>query len=73
MIRFDVLEAGNLLETCSLLAEHKEEAKLIAGGQNLLVLLRHRLIRSRYLISIKRRGRAPAGMRAKQKLGYHRG
>ena len=53
MIRFDVLEAGNLMEACSLLTEHRKEARLIAGGQNLLVLLRHRLIRPRYLISIK--------------------
>ncbi len=53
MVRFDVLEAENLLEASSLLAEHKDEARIIAGGQNLLVLLRHRQITPRYVISIK--------------------
>ena len=54
MIRFDVIEAKNVLQGCSLLAEHREEAKVIAGGQNLVVLLRRRLITPRYVVSIKR-------------------
>lgn len=53
MVRFEVLEAANLSDACSLLAEHKEEAKIIAGGQNLLVLLKQRSITPRYLINIK--------------------
>ncbi len=53
MVRFDVLQPENLSEAISLLAEHKQKANLIAGGQNLLVLLRHRLIKPRYLVNIK--------------------
>jgi carbon-monoxide dehydrogenase medium subunit len=53
MVRFEVLQAQTLSEACSLLAEHKEGAKIIAGGQNLLVLLRQRMIRPRLLINIK--------------------
>ncbi|MBI4284544.1 MAG: xanthine dehydrogenase family protein subunit M [Chloroflexi bacterium] len=53
MIRFDVLEAENVSHACSLLAEHQAAAKLVAGGQSLLVLLRHRQIRPGYLINIK--------------------
>jgi carbon-monoxide dehydrogenase medium subunit len=53
MVRFELLEPRNLSEVCSLLAEHKEKAKIIAGGQGLLPLLKHRQIRPEYLISIK--------------------
>ena len=53
MVRFDVLQPENLSEAISLLSEHKQKANLIAGGQNLLVLLRHRLIKPRYLVNIK--------------------
>lgn len=52
MIRFDVVEPENLPEACSMLAEHGEAAKIIAGGQNMLVLLRERVIRPRYLVNI---------------------
>jgi carbon-monoxide dehydrogenase medium subunit len=53
MVRFELLEPANLSEACSLLAEHKERAKVIAGGQGLLPLLKHRQIKPKYLISIK--------------------
>lgn len=53
MVRFDVFEPRTLREACSLLSEHKDKAKVIAGGQNLLVLLRQRRIRPRFLINIK--------------------
>ena len=52
MVRCEVLSAHNVAEACSLLAEHKKEAKIIAGGQNLLVLLKHRQIKPKYLINI---------------------
>ena len=40
MVPFDVLEANDLAQACTLLAKHKKDAKLIAGGQNVIVLLR---------------------------------
>lgn len=53
MVRFELLEPKNLSEACSLLAEHKERGKVIAGGQGLLPLLKHRQIKPKYLINIK--------------------
>ena len=53
MIRFELLEPRNLSEACFLLAEHKGEAKIIAGGQGLLPLLKHRQVAPKYLINIK--------------------
>lgn len=53
MVRFELLEPRNLSEVCSLLAEYKEKAKIIAGGQGLLPLLKHRQIAPNYLINIK--------------------
>lgn len=53
MVRFDVLHPQTILEACSLLSEHKNEARVLAGGQNLLVLLRHRSIKPRYVVNIK--------------------
>lgn len=53
MVRFELLEPKNLSETCSLLAEYKGKAKIIAGGQGLLPLLKHRQIAPKFLINIK--------------------
>lgn len=50
---FEYLEPASLEEACSLLSEHQEEAKIIAGGQSLLPLLKARLIAPKYLINIK--------------------
>lgn len=49
----EFLEPKTLEEACSLLSEHKEEAKLIAGGQSLRPILRHRLLAPKYLINLK--------------------
>jgi carbon-monoxide dehydrogenase medium subunit len=53
VVRLDILEPKTLSEACSLMAEYREEAKIIAGGQNLLVLLKQRRLKPRYLINIK--------------------
>ena len=50
---FEFLEPQTLDEALSLLAEYKEEAKLIAGGQSLLTLLKQRFVAPTYLINIK--------------------
>jgi carbon-monoxide dehydrogenase medium subunit len=53
LVRFDVLEPKTLAEAFSLLADYKDDAKIIAGGQNLLVLIKQRRVNPRYLINIK--------------------
>jgi CO/xanthine dehydrogenase FAD-binding subunit len=53
MIRFEILEPRDSLEAISLLAQYRENAKIIAGGQSLLPLLKHRQVVPDYLISIK--------------------
>ncbi len=49
----EFLEPKTLEEACALLSEHKEKAKLIAGGQSLRPIMRHRLIAPKYLINLK--------------------
>ena len=53
MIRFELLEPKDLSGACSLLAEHGKKAKIIAGGQGLLPLLKHRQVTPQYVVSIK--------------------
>ena len=51
--RFDYLEPQNLEEALSLLAAHGEDAKLLAGGTDLLVRMKKGLLKPKVLISIK--------------------
>lgn len=53
MKRFEYLEPASLKEACSLLSKYKEKAKIIAGGQSLVVLLRTRIFTPDYIINIK--------------------
>lgn len=53
MGKFEYLRANTLKEACSLLSEYKEEAKILAGGQSLLTLLKMNLLSPSYLIDIK--------------------
>jgi carbon-monoxide dehydrogenase medium subunit len=48
----EILEPRTLAEAAALRAEHGEEARLLAGGTALVLLLRNRLIAPRYLISL---------------------
>lgn len=50
---FKYLSPKTLDEALVLLDEHRDEYKIIAGGQSLLVLMRHGLISPEYLIDIK--------------------
>jgi carbon-monoxide dehydrogenase medium subunit len=55
MIRdFEYLSPKTLEEALTLLDEHQEECKVIAGGQSLLILMRQGLLSPEYLIDIKR-------------------
>ena len=50
--RFDYLLPHSLDEALGLLAQHGEEAKVLAGGQSLVPLLNFRLVRPTYLIDL---------------------
>jgi CO/xanthine dehydrogenase FAD-binding subunit len=49
----EFLEPKTVKEAFSLLSTHKEEAKIIAGGQSLMPILKQRLFTPKYLINIK--------------------
>jgi carbon-monoxide dehydrogenase medium subunit len=50
---FTYLRPGTLLEALSMLAHHKDECKIICGGQSLLIVMRQGLVVTDYLIDIK--------------------
>ena len=51
---FDFVRAGSAEEAVSLLGEHGDEAKLIAGGHSLIPLMRFRLAAPSVLVDIGR-------------------
>ena len=48
----EVLEPRTIDEAAALRAEHGDDAKLLAGGTALVLMLRNRLVAPRYLISL---------------------
>ncbi len=52
MKNFDYFKPDTIKDACSLLSEYQGEAKIIAGGQSLLILMKERIIRPSYLIDI---------------------
>jgi carbon-monoxide dehydrogenase medium subunit len=50
---FTYLKPGTLKEALSMLADHKDECKIICGGQSLLIIMRQGLLVTDYLIDIK--------------------
>lgn len=50
---FEHLEPRSLEEALGFLAEHKEQAKIIAGGTDLLVSMKHGLLAPKYLVNLK--------------------
>ena len=46
-------DARTLSEAVSFLAEHREEAKVLAGGQSLVVLMKQGLVAPKYVVNIK--------------------
>jgi len=50
--RFDYLLPGTLDEALGLLAQHGEDAKVLAGGQSLVPLLNFRLVRPAHLVDL---------------------
>lgn len=51
---FNYFSCKTIEEACSLLAAHKDEARVLAGGTDLLIKMKHRKTTPRYLIDIKR-------------------
>ena len=67
---FDVLRANTVAEACSLLSKYGDEARVLAGGTDLLVKMKYKGTLPRYLINVKRipdldhiRYEEPAGLR----------
>jgi aerobic carbon-monoxide dehydrogenase medium subunit len=50
--RFEYLAPASLEEALALLAEHGDDAKVLAGGQSLVPLLNFRLVRPAYLVDL---------------------
>ena len=49
---FEYARAASIEEACALLAQHRDDAKLIAGGQSLVPMMAFRLLRPAWLIDI---------------------
>ena len=54
MAKFKYFEPADLAEALTLLKNYGDEARVIAGGQSLLILIRQGLIRPQVLISLHR-------------------
>jgi carbon-monoxide dehydrogenase medium subunit len=50
---FTYLKPGSLQEALVMLAEHKDDCKIICGGQSLLIVMRQGMLVTDYLIDIK--------------------
>lgn len=64
--KFDYIGVSTIEEACRQLAKYKRAAKVIAGGTDLLVRMKDRVIEPRYLIGIK-------GIKGLNKVVYDRG
>ena len=53
MIPFTYLQPPNLDEALALLAQHGDEAKLIAGGTGLVNFMKQRLVRPSFVIGLR--------------------
>jgi carbon-monoxide dehydrogenase medium subunit len=53
-MRFDYLEPENIEETLAMLSEYNKRSKIIAGGTDLILQIRHKAIKPEYLIDITR-------------------
>ena len=51
--KFEHLQPGSLEEVLDLLSEHGEEIQVVAGGTDLLVSMKHRLLTPKYLLNLK--------------------
>ena len=54
MIKFDYQEPANLQETFTLLEQHGDDGRVIAGGTSLIIWMRQRLLTPKVVISLAR-------------------
>lgn len=54
LAKFEYLAPESVAEACAILAERGEEAAIIAGGTDLLVRMKQRLVCPRFLVSLKK-------------------
>ncbi len=54
MICFDYLEPESLAEACALLKKHGEDARPIAGGTSLLIMMRQHLLMPKIVVSLEK-------------------
>jgi CO/xanthine dehydrogenase FAD-binding subunit len=50
--RFSYLIPKTLKEACIMLAEHEDKARILAGGTDLLIKMKHRIVQPEYIIGI---------------------
>jgi CO/xanthine dehydrogenase FAD-binding subunit len=50
--RFSYLIPKSLKEACIMLAEHEDKARILAGGTDLLIKMKHRIMQPEYIIGI---------------------
>jgi CO/xanthine dehydrogenase FAD-binding subunit len=50
--RFSYLIPKSLKEACIMLAEHEDKARILAGGTDLLIKMKHRIVQPEYIIGI---------------------
>ena len=53
-VTFEYLKPSGIGEAIALLCEHGDDAKLLAGGQSLVPMMKLRVARPKYLIDIHR-------------------
>lgn len=51
--KFEYLDPKTIEEACSLLSQHGDKARLIAGGTDLLIIMKHKEVTPEYLIGLK--------------------
>ena len=52
--KFEYVEPKTIEEACSLLSTYREQAKVLAGGTDLLVMMKQKVVTPGYLLNIKR-------------------
>ena len=52
-MRFQYLEPGSLEEAISFLQQHEGQAKVIAGGTDLMVKLKNKILQMAYVIDLE--------------------
>ena len=51
--KFEYLDPKTVEEACSLLSQHGDKARLIAGGTDLLIIMKHKEVTPEYLVGLK--------------------